>query len=467
MTITVGKHSLSDATRQMTEYLKRLSRDYNPDPVVLPRIHRLEVEIDRIDPLDWLEAQPTTNKTYWRSRDGSYEFAGLGRADIITVHDSPDYTGLQQRMVFRSDSRHPGVRYFGGFRFDPNWPESERDPKWQAFGSARLVLHRFELVADEGRHFLACNLFNNELTPAFIDSVAAETGRFGLDKKPDMMNLPSSSGRQDYPDHDQWIANVNRAVASFKDSACRKLVLARKTSLGFTDRPSQWQLLKGLRETCDNCFLFGLQPDEKTTFIGASPERLYRRDTDRLQTEAVAGTRPRGRDSHTDAELARELTTSEKERREHQLVIAGLKAGLDRVCAEHSVVQETTTLSLPRVQHLITRFAGRLKPGVTDFEIIDSLHPSPAVGGYPVEKASSQLRQYEPFDRGWYAGPVGWIGAEAAEFAVGIRSALLSGNRLDLFSGAGIVKDSEPGAEWDEVESKIGQFLHLTSGIQP
>ena len=104
---------------------------------------------------------------------------------------------------------------------------------------------------------------------------------------------------------------------------------------------------------------------------------------------------------------------------------------------------------------------GTLKDGVTDAGLLEALHPTPAVGGYPRDRALGEIRDLEPFDRGWYAGPVGWIGAEASEFAVGIRSGLVRGRTLDLYSGAGIVAGSVPDEEWAEIEQKIGDFTGM------
>jgi menaquinone-specific isochorismate synthase len=145
-------------------------------------------------------------------------------------------------------------------------------------------------------------------------------------------------------------------------------------------------------------------------------------------------------------------------------VVNGIEAGLAKICDRHETLDGPSPFMLARIQHLRTRFSGHLKPGVSNFEIISALHPSAAVGGYPVKTAPALLHQFEPFDRGWYAGQMGWISADSAEFVVAIRSALLSDTQLDLFSGAGIVADSHPEAEWDEIEAKIGLFLSLTNG---
>ena len=109
-------------------------------------------------------------------------------------------------------------------------------------------------------------------------------------------------------------------------------------------------------------------------------------------------------------------------------------------------------------RHLVSRVGAGLRDGVTDADLLGALHPTPAVGGYPKEGALEGIRALEPFDRGWYAGPVGWVGADGAEFAVGIRSGLVRGRTLALYSGAGIVAGSRPEEEWAEVEQKIKDF---------
>ena len=111
--------------------------------------------------------------------------------------------------------------------------------------------------------------------------------------------------------------------------------------------------------------------------------------------------------------------------------------------------------------HLFSRVVGQLKDGVGDGQLIKRLHPTPAVGGYPTENALAEIERLEPFERGWYAGPVGWVSAEAAEFAVAIRSGMLERNSLSLYSGAGIVPGSTPQLEWEEIEHKIGDFLEI------
>ena len=106
----------------------------------------------------------------------------------------------------------------------------------------------------------------------------------------------------------------------------------------------------------------------------------------------------------------------------------------------------------------MSTFEGTLRDGVGDAELLTALHPTPAVGGYPTDRAVREIAEREPFDRGWYAGPVGWVGRDGAEFAVAIRSGLVEGSTLSVFAGAGIVAGSVPGNEWEELDYKISHF---------
>ena len=162
-----------------------------------------------------------------------------------------------------------------------------------------------------------------------------------------------------------------------------------------------------------------------------------------------------------DQALSNELTASDKDLREHQYVVDAIHKTLEQFCSLLVVDEKPCVLKLTRCQHLITTFRGRLRKGVKDSDLLENLHPTPAVGGYPTDRALQDIARLELFDRGWYAGPVGWIAKDAAQFVVGIRSGLTEGRRLHLFSGAGIVDGSVPKKEWEEIENKIGDFVAL------
>ena len=216
------------------------------------------------------------------------------------------------------------------------------------------------------------------------------------------------------------------------------------------------------RET--NCYGFYMEDDAGRGFVSVSPERLYYREGSTIEVEALAGTRPRSTSPSDDDLLARELLDSAKDLREHRFVVRYISDALKEMCSTVDCSKEPSVVRFRRVQHLQTLFQGKLLPDVDDDTILAQLHPTPAVAGYPSDVSRQLINSLEQFDRGWYAGPVGWISATGAEFAVGIRSALVDGRKVHLYAGCGIVEGSDPSREWDEIETKISGYMELFSG---
>ena len=175
----------------------------------------------------------------------------------------------------------------------------------------------------------------------------------------------------------------------------------------------------------------------------------------------MRGTRPRGTTSGEDQRLAYELLTSDKDQLEHDIVRKSIRQKLHKFVERLDVDSHASVLRLANKQHLCSQVKGVLKRDVGEVDLLQRLHPTPAVGGYPTENALPEIARLEPFDRGWYAAPIGWIGLDDAEFVVGIRSGLVDGKTLSLYSGAGIVKGSDPEQEWLEVDNKIRGFEQL------
>jgi isochorismate synthase EntC len=152
---------------------------------------------------------------------------------------------------------------------------------------------------------------------------------------------------------------------------------------------------------------------------------------------------------------------SAKERNEHRLVVDFIAETLRKYCRAVQCGAAPEILKLPHVQHLRTVISGELLPETSDADLLLALHPTPAVCGVPRRTAERHIAALEPFDRGWYSAPIGWAMKDEAEFAVAIRCALVEGSRMTLFSGAGIMPDSNAEQEWREIECKIGNILRI------
>ncbi|MGD8921841.1 MAG: isochorismate synthase [Candidatus Zixiibacteriota bacterium] len=423
---------------------------------------RLSAPLENVDPLAWLSAQTGYPKIYWRDRRDRFRVAGIGYADTVrtSAGGEPGDLFACLRAIIPADN--PNVRYFGGFRFAGR--DGAREDGWKSFGEYCLWLPRFEVIIDSTGSWLVCNIVPGADNPETINRVQSVLSNMTLKTESISGAIPRLSGRSDSPSQPEWNKNLNQIMDIFHSGDLQKIVLARKTALTFDGELDPWFLLSRHSEQSERQFVFGLQPQPDSAFIGVTPERLFRRLGDEIECEALAGTRPRGKTETEDDALGNELLNSEKDVREHRYVLDSIVENLTDFCSGRVIHEDAAVLKLPSVQHLLSRLKGKLRPGVTDEDILKSLHPTPAVGGFPREKALEHLLRLETFDRGWYAGPVGWVGANGAEFAVGIRSALVRGSGVELYAGAGIVEGSRADAEWDELENKISSFLNILTG---
>ena len=185
------------------------------------------------------------------------------------------------------------------------------------------------------------------------------------------------------------------------------------------------------------------------------------RQGSQVRADPLAGSAPRSGDPAEDRANAEALGSSAKDRQEHAIVVEGVFAALHPLCVDLRHDPEPVLMATANVWHLSTRFRGRLQePLPSALELAAALHPTPAVGGTPTEDALALIGELEPFDRGGYAGPIGWVDADGdGEWAIALRCAELVGDRATLFAGAGIVADSAPARELDETERKFRAFL--------
>ena len=420
---------------------------------------RLAVSAPAVDLPRWLAANPGTPRFYWSERGGGFEWAGIGVADELFADSSSGSPAPLAQIASRLPRDAGDLRYFGGLAFDGR---TAADRDWAPFGTARFTLPRFEITREGEIWSLACTInADPAATPRQTQRrFEEELSRLRTGQKANAP-LPPLLHRTDSPDQAAWVRVVEDALRRIEHGPLQKVVLARRTDFRFAEAPDPFLLLHRLRAANPAGFHFAFQPEEGSTFLGVSPERLYRREGRHILSEAVAGTRRRGDSEHEDQAMGAALLESEKDRREHRFVADEVGRKLDGLCRSYHADREVSLLKLARLQHLRRSFEGTLRTGVDDAAIVAALHPTPAVAGNPTAAAVAERSKREPFHRGWYAGPLGWVGARGADFTVAIRSGLLSGNRLALFTGAGIVRGSMPHAEWEELENKLAGFVRV------
>ncbi len=267
---------------------------------------------------------------------------------------------------------------------------------------------------------------------------------------------------EEKPESDEWASMINDANRLFNRHELEKIVLSRKKIFTYDSPIEMPVLFREVYEANKNSSHFTIynQFNYLESFISLTPERLFTLKGQKLETISLAGSIARGATPEEDAKLESELAASDKLTREHNIVTKAIEEKLRPILSE-LVISPLMTMKLPYIQHRQAKITGILKDTTTVLELIDLLHPTPAVGGIPHLKAKSKILEIEKEKRGHYAGPVGVLSQHFSEIAVAIRSALIQGQSLTVYGGAGIVAGSEAQEEWTETGAKMQPFIKV------
>lgn len=391
-----------------------------------------------------------------RFRDVARAWAALV-ADALVDGDADD--GIDDR----SGGRPAGPLLLGGFGF---WPEPTRSAAWAGFESARLSLPALLVSITPGGTWLTASAVREpdrgwdsaarrraaDLTARWGVIAAAATGSPPADGAGDRALLEIEA---EVPDARDWRATVARLAGAVGRGRIDKAVLARRQDLvadGPIDVPG---VLRRLAGSAPESTTFAFSRAGRT-FLGATPERLARSVDREFTTIALAGSIGRGADPAEDDQLAAALLASEKDREEQAVVVDRLREVLAPITDRLDIPARPSVVRLRHIQHLASRISGTLSERAGVLDLVERLHPTPAVGGAPRELALELIAGEERLERGWYAGPVGWVDRNGdGEFVVAIRSGVIEGRSASLFAGCGIVADSEPEREWVESQIKL------------
>lgn len=355
---------------------------------------------------NWLELETIFPKFYWSSRDSSFEVAGVG------IMDESDY---------------PKSGYFGFLRFSD---VCEKNSPWKKFGKSRFIKP------------LKIRLGNKNLIQLTTETNPLFHKNFPCIKESAWIS------------NDSWNKKIKFAIDLMEENHIEKIVLANKFEIinHFLIKPIK--LLKQLQIKLPNAYHFLFQLSDDLAFLGASPERLYQRDGRSIYTEALAGTKPIDVDTH-------KFINDKKEIREHEIVIKDILKSMKSISRANKITNLKEIIKLTHIQHIRTQLSGILFSETTDLDILQALHPTAAICGWPRRAAYFAIKNIETFDRGLYAGAIGFIAEEKSEFSVSIRSALVNNNSINIFGGAGIIKTSNAENEWLEIKNKTKFWKEL------
>lgn len=406
--------------------------------------HRVMVQLDlpiQAELIDWMENQPVFPKFYWQSRDGQEEVVALGQVKTFT-------DPLAAEKVIHDDQRVWGGRSFDG-RTDRN----------RRCLSAFFFLPQLEIMRHGQTWSVAINLGDDY--QKVLDGLA----KLGFSSVV-VDEISSRIVNRTYaPDFSGWASMIGQALDAISHKVFEKVVLARRTTLQLDTPVTPAQMMKASRANNSNSFHFMMALDAQHCFIGSTPERLFQRHEHALQTEALAGTIGRGKTAREDDELASWLMNDNKNGYENQLVVDDIVSRLNSCSHSLHVAHQPELVRLRKVQHIKRHIEAELNPQVFNTELLHNLQPTAAIAGLPREKAMEFISEHEPFSRGWYSGAVGYLSRQHSEFCVAIRSALIAGEELHLFAGAGIVPGSDPSSEWKELNRKTSTLCSLFESL--
>ncbi|WP_206881791.1 isochorismate synthase [Alicyclobacillus mali (ex Roth et al. 2021)] len=402
---------------------------------------RLRVPFDRslASLAHWNRLEPSV---YSRPRSGDEQF-GVGVYRRLVASADDDWDDLKTR--FAAESIPPGLPWFGAVPFD--------------FGALPLGIWSVwpKSIWFVPRLYLTKAAGSDVAEVLYIPPRGADE----MDVRADVMDLLDVHGEGTYPerprfdepeDFRRFADKVDRALREIRQGRLRKVVVARFAT-GRVARSLE-EVLEGLTVRYPDSHVFALSWQGRW-LLSASPERLCAVRGRSVEIDCLAGTARRGRSDDEDRQLADELMASAKNQREHRAVVDHVLDAIAPVCEQVEAEAGPRVLKLANVQHLHTRVTGRLKQGVTLFDVAKAIHPTPAVAGTPQREATSYVTAHEGWPRGYYAGAFGtYVGGEG-ELDVCLRSAFVDAGEAAIFAGCGIVEGSDPVAEWEESELKM------------
>jgi menaquinone-specific isochorismate synthase len=404
-------------------------------------------------------------------RDG-LAIAALGCAQAIEAGGGGRFTAIAERWrELRADAEMDtldgppgsGLAAFGGFAFAPDGGAS---PGWHGYAPGSMIVPEVSLARQSGATWLTVNA---QLAPD--DTPEDVTGRMAarlesLRAEPLPLFDPHPTGRYEVaspmpPAH--YEEAVARAVQRIRAGEFQKVVLAREVDVHAPAAHDPGAVFGLLREAFESSYIYAVGRGD-ATFIGASPELLIRRQGQRATTVALAGSARRSADPAVDDHLGEQLLRSDKDREENAIVARRIARTLRPFSVWVAAAPEPVVVRVANIQHLAAPIRAQLASPMDAVELAGRLHPTPAVGAEP-RRALSVIPALEGFDRGWYAGAVGWADASGdGEFLVALRCALLRGPVAFCYAGCGIVRDSDPAAELAETEVKLQVMLPVLSG---
>jgi menaquinone-specific isochorismate synthase len=334
--------------------------------------------------------------------------------------------------------------------------EDKKETIWNDFEYENWFIPKTILIKNNDSYYIVINFIMGESDLSFLDYFE----RILSQNLFNTIQKTQATSEHKKGNDAEWISQVKKYLEEIHIGKIEKAVLARREVITIQNF-SYSTALQYLQDKYPDCFTFAFKKIN-SVFWGATPEKLFTTDNSSLQTEAIAGSAPRGKDRNEDHQLENKLLNTPKELHEHNNVVKFIQDKISPFVTDLSIREKLGIKKLKNIQHIRTSFSANVKGGIDILDIVNSLHPTPAVCGFPRKEAFDLIERTENFDRGLYSGIIGWFDEkDNSEFVVGIRSALVKNSILYAYAGCGIVEGSDPISEYNETELKLKPILSV------
>ena len=407
----------------------------------------------------------------WEQPDREFALAALGVAHEVSSRGEDRFRDVARdclavEVLVEEPAGLPagaGAVWVGGFAFDADGGGTS---PWSSLAPASMVLPELSICRSGEEAFVTVNAIVRPGEDVEVKAAALGARIASLRDEPLPLLDPHPISRVEITSArppGEFERMISAATGRIEAGEMSKVVLAREVLATASAAHDPAAVFGALREQFSACFCFCCGTPE-AAFIGASPELLLRRSGASISTVALAGSTRRSSDPAVDDHLGEQLLHSDKDRREHRIVAERITRTLRPHAVWVEAAPEPEIVKVANIQHMATPIIAQLAEPHSAVELAGILHPTPAVGGEPLGAALTAIAEMEQMDRGWYAGPVGWMDAtEDGEFCVALRSALLRDREAHLYAGVGVVAGSDPAAELAETEIKLQALLPLLS----
>ncbi|PEU16514.1 isochorismate synthase [Bacillus sp. AFS019443] len=425
-------------------------------------------QIDWVDPLLFYAAGrrvASEHRCYFTDPAQHVIFAGIG--SVFTIANSSDkrfqnaraeWSKVQEKAIVQREEYEfgTGPLLFGGFSFDP---EKEQTGLWKEFKDTTLSLPAFLLTVKNEKAWLTMNTFvtAEDSAEKIYEEIVSLEKRILQESERPLVDARLAVTSKVEVDPKGWMNAIVKVQDEMRKGSVQKVVLARELKLVMDQEVDSARVLEALRIGQPDCYVFSF--DYKgACFLGATPERLIRKEGEKFTSMCLAGSIGHGNSIEENKQNGAMLLHDEKNSAEHGYVVNMIRDVLNEHCESVNIPQHPGLLTTKNLLHLYTPVEA--KGDASLLKMVEELHPTPALGGTPRLEAMKLIRDVELLDRGLYGAPIGWIDDKGnGEFAVALRCGLLSGEKASLFAGCGIVIDSVPQLEYEETSLKFRPML--------